>query len=351
MWGGNSGIVAVFADLEEAMLANYEYIVFTANLSDFDIDYTAEGNPGVNIKIPEVQKSVTNNTTNSDGTSTYYIKISEFGDAPATATQFALIVGGSGEFVLTELYLAAEDDPTSRPVTEITISPASVKITKNGTQKFTVRDSNLKNVTSDTVFALSGTAATGSNITEDGLLTVGETSGDLTVTATYTAEGKDFTAEAKITVLGEMVNLVSKVELEKYTDSTKAGNDVVSISGNTVTVNKPAGTTEWGEWDSQLFLTVSKESGKIFEEGKKYYIAVTVESDTNLTGCIWKGDDKATYFEQKGISYTANEAKTLTQEIDFKASFEEFQCIFSFGANAAAAKIKLSNFIVCDITE
>ena len=42
--------------------------------------------------------------------------------------------------------------------------------------------------------------------------------------------------------------------------------------------------------------------------------------------------------------------KTLVQEVEFSASFENFQCILAFGANANAANIKVSDFLVYDIT-
>ena len=280
MWGGVGGITAPFTDLEEAMLANYEYIVFTANLSDFNIDTSKkDGNYGVNIQIPNVQKSVTNNTANSDGTRTYYIKISEFGDAPVTATEFALIVGGSGKFVLTELYLAvdAEDDPLSLPVTGITISPVSANIAKNGTKQFTVRNSKFKNVTSDTIFTLSGTASEASDITEDGLLTVGETSGDLTVTATYTAEGKDFTAEAKITVLDvdEMVNLITSFSVDSdsfylapgWDKIENADTNNVQINGQTISFTLPAGLV--AQWQAQLKIITDAN----LSEGDEWYFS------------------------------------------------------------------------------
>lgn len=344
MWNGIPGICAPFTGFDAGTLANYEYIVFTLDTSDFEIDTSdTGGNYGVNVKVPEIQKEVSEYANSN----TYRVPLSIFETAPVTATEFAIIIGGTGTLKLNEVYLEAEENPNNKPITSISITPETASVEQNGTVQFTVKDSNFVNRTSETTYTLSGDASADSTISEDGLLTVGTTAGTIIVKATY----ESFEAEATITVMSAMVNLVDSITLEKYIDSTGAGDSVVTIEDGKVTVAKPAGTTGWGDWSSQLFLNISAASGNIFENGKKYYISLTVESDADLNGCIWKGDDAAGYIIEQGISYVAGEAKTLVKEIEFSASFETFQCILAFGSNANAANITVSNITVYDITE
>ncbi len=355
MWDGVPGVCIPFTGFSAGTFANYEYIVFTVDTTNFVLNNTddGDGNNGVNVKIPDTQKDISSNYVANGNVRTYYAPISLFGNAPASATEMAIIIGGTGRLVLNEVYLAATDDPNNRAITGITITPATASIARGGSQQFTVTDSNHTNITSSATYALSGTAAEGSTITNAGLLTAGTTAGTLTVTATYTVSGSDFTASSTVTVLGEMTNLVNTVALEIYKDSVnQAGNNsLVSIANNTVSLAKPAGTTGWGDWSSQLFLTVSKESGNIFDNGKRYYISVTLQSDTDLNGCIWKGDDAAGYLLEEHVNLTAGQSRTLVKEVAFTADFENFQCILAFGANDAAANITVSDITVYDITE
>lgn len=352
MWGGVGGVCAPFSGLEAGSLANYEYIVFTIDTTNYVINNTDDGagNCGVNIKVPDVQKDISNNYVENGKVRTYYAPMSLFESAPETANEFAIIIGGSGSLKLNEVYFAAAEDPSAKAITGIAITPESANVMQGGKLQFTVKDTNHVNITNEVTYTLTGKASEGSSIT-NGLLTAGTTAGSLTVTATYNVNGKDFNAEASITVMGAMTNLVSSVVLEKYIDSAGGNNDLVVLTDGVATVAKPAGTTGWGEWSSQLFLTVSSNSGSIFETGKKYYISVTLESDADLTKCIWKGDDAAGYLLEQGITLVAGEPKTLVKEVEFTASFENFQCIFAFGDNANAANINVSNIIVYDITE
>lgn len=354
-WGSSTSCVA-FTGFEAGSLANYDYIVFTLDTTDFSFKYDEEDadnrNDGVNIKIPEVMRELATKCVINGKKRTYYAQVSSFGEAPINAVQFALIIGGTGTLKIDEVYLAASEDPATKAVTGITITPASATVAQGGSQQFTVKDSKFVNLTNDenVAYTISGDAAVGSTISDNGLLTAGTKAGNLTVTATYTVGDKSFTSSATITVMGAMTNLVNSVALEKYIDSTGANNEVVTLENGVATVAKPAGTTGWGAWSSQLFLTVSSENGNVFETGKKYYISVTLESDADLNGCIWKGDDAAGYLLEENIALIAGESKTLVKEVEFTAGFEKFQCILAFGANANAANITVSNITVYDIT-
>ena len=104
MWNGISGVVAPFTGLNAGLISQYDYIAFTGDFSNFTINDTEDpevGNAGVNIKVPDVQKRFATKNKNADGTITYYIATSEFCDAPKTAVEFAIIIGGSGSIKLT----------------------------------------------------------------------------------------------------------------------------------------------------------------------------------------------------------------------------------------------------------
>lgn len=364
MWGGVGGICAPFTNFEEGTFAKYEYIVFTVDTTDYVIDYTKDdGNYGVNVKIAKgepigsQQKFNTNYVANGK-VRTYYAPISSFTNTvPPVATEMAILIGGEGTIKLNEVYLAAAEDPANIAITGITITPESATVAQGGTQQFTVKDSNFVNLTNDedVAYTISGDAAVDSTISDNGLLTVGTTAGNLTVTATYTVEGETFTASATITVMEVKTNLVSSVELEVYTDAahnkdqgqgiTTTG-DFVTIENNTVTLNKP-NDGAWGEWSCQLFLKVSASEGKIFEAGKRYYVSVTVNSTASLSNCVWK-EDLAGKIDQHGIAYDGGEAKTLTAEFD-GADLDYFKCLLSFPGEAST--IIISDVIVYDITE
>lgn len=118
MWGGISGAVVALNLPSKGFLAKYDYLVLTLDMSDFVL-ITEGVNSGVNIKIPEVQKSILNNyVENPDGTRTYYAKLSDFEAAPSSANQLALIAGGTGSLVVKEVFIAAEKDPDTEPEPE-----------------------------------------------------------------------------------------------------------------------------------------------------------------------------------------------------------------------------------------
>ncbi len=356
MWGGVGGICAPFTGFDKGVLANYEYIVFTLDVSSFTIDTTEDGagNCGVNIKIPDSIVDITNDYTKNSGTRTYYAKMADFGTAPENAVEMAVIIGGSGSLKVSELYLAAAEDPLNKSVTSIAISPAEAKIEQNATYQFTVKDSNHKNITDAVTYSLSGVAAEGSSISATGLLTTGTTAGALEVTATYTVGEKEFTSSANITVMPPMVNLVKAVALEKYTSRDfnaeaallEPDGTTVAIEGSTVTLHK-ADDSEWGEWSCQLFLKVTADGETFFETGKKYFVSVTVNSSAALEGCVWK-EDMTGAIDQHGIAYEAGVNKTLTAEIT-GANQAYFKCLLSFPG--AASDITVSNIKVYDVTE
>ena len=356
MWDGIGGVCTPFTGFEAGTLAGYEYIVFTVDTTDYVINTTDDGpgNAGVNVKVPETQVDISGNYVANGNVRTYYAPLSAYGTAPSTATEFAIIIGGSGTLKLNEVYFAAAEDPSNKAVTGITITPETASLEQNGTQQFTVKDSNYVNRTSDVTYSLTGDAAEGSTITEDGLLTVGTTAGSLTVTASYTVGEDTFTSSATITVMGAMTNIVHSVTLEKYLSSAHpdtapllvADGTEIEIEDQTVILHK-AEDGNWGEWSCQLFLKVEAEEGKIFEADKKYYVSVTVNSSADLVGCVWK-EDMGGSIDQHGISYVAGESKTLTAEIE-NVERDYFKCLLSFPG--AASDITVSNVIVYDITE
>lgn len=357
MWNGVGGICAAFTGFEAGTLATYEYIVFTVDTTEYEINNKDDGsgNCGVNIKVPDEQKDISSNYVENGYVRTYYAPMSLFGAAPEGSTEFAIIIGGEGIIKLNEVYFAAAEDPANKAITGITITPASATVAQGGSQQFTVKDSNFVNLTNDedVAYTITGDAAEGSTITDDGLLTVGTTAGELTVTATYSVEGKTFTASATITVMEVKTNLVSSVELELYKDSTHDGEsmikttgDIVSITDNTVTLNKPENSA-WNEWSCQLFLKVTSDTAKLFEASKKYYVSVTVTSSVGLDNCTWKEDIAGSFYRPE-TEFKAGEPTVLTAEIT-GVETDYFKCIFAFPG--AASTITISDITVYDITE
>ena len=351
------GICAPFTGIAKGSLAGYEYLVFTVDTTNFVIDNTDDGpgNYGVNVKIPAVQADISSNYVENGKLRTYYAPMTLFENAPESAVEFALIIAGTGTLKLNEVYFAAADNPATREVTGIKITPESATVAQGGAQQFTVKDSNSVNRTNDedVAYTITGDAAEGSRISNNGLLTVGTTAGNLTVTATYTVGNKTFTSSATITVMEAKTNLVSSVELELYKDSTHDGEsmikttgDIVSITDNTVTLNKPENSA-WNEWSCQLFLKVTSDTAKLFEAGKKYYVSVTVTSSEGLDNCIWKEDIAGSFFRPE-TEFKAGEPTVLTAEIT-GVETDYFKCIFAFPG--AASTITISDITVYDITE
>ncbi len=202
MWTGVGGICAPFTGLEAGSLSNYEYIVFTIDTTNYVINNTDDGagNCGVNIKVPDVQKDISNNYVETGKVRTYYAPMSLFESAPETANEFAIIIGGSGSLKLNEVYFAAAQDPANKPVSSISITPASANIEAGSTSNFIVKDSNFVDVTSSASFEITGTAAEGCSI-DAGVFTAGTTAGDVTITATYTVDGKVFSAAANVVIV------------------------------------------------------------------------------------------------------------------------------------------------------
>lgn len=207
MWdpSATEGVVAAYNDLTAGVLASYEYIVFTVDTSSFTSTFTSAANDGVNVKLAGGGKekliTISNNCAKGENnTATYYAKISDFESVPQTANQIALIIGGSGTLTVKEIYAASKDDPASKPVTAISITPATANVAAGKTTTFVVKDSNFVDVTANAVFTLSGAAATGCSVA-NGVFTAGSTAGEVTATAKYTVNGSEFTATATVTVI------------------------------------------------------------------------------------------------------------------------------------------------------
>lgn len=331
MWSGVEGVVAAFVGLNAGTLANYEYVVLTFDMSNFTVS-SGDGNNGVNVKIPDVQLSIADNyVKNSDGTYTYYAKISDFNSA-STATEFALIAGGSGTLVVKEIYVAATEDPSTKAVTSISISPTAASLSANGTQQFTVKDSNQNDVTSSATYTLSGDAATGSSITEAGLLTVGTTSGTLTVKATYTVDGSDFTAEATITVLGDITNLITSATVTTFAAYSGWNDANVAATGSFSEgwTWELANATD-GQWKAQFKISTDADIAK----DDNYYFSVNLKSTVDMSNITVKFDDEKQIVYDTSTSLTANTEKTITFSGTSEVDAENITIVLDFGNNPA----------------
>lgn len=333
MWGGISGIVAPFTGLNAGVISQYDYIAFTGDFSNFTINDTEDpevGNAGVNIKVPDVQKRFTTKNKNADGTITYYIATSEFGDAPKTAAEFAIIIGGSGSVKLTEVYLAAKENPI-KPVSAITIAPETTTLASDATVAFTVKDSNLNDVTSAVIFAIDGEDTTGSKI-EGNVLTAGNTAGTVTVKATYTCDDGTFTASATITINASFDNLISTVGLRKaylapgwspkldnVTDLDLA-KDYLTIDNGSVSY-KLLGNSE--KWQAQLWLNTDAD----LAAGDEWYFSCKLSGMSgNYT---FKFNDNEVLIKEANAAFSDGETISFTGTSP--ENLEDIFLIFDFG--------------------
>lgn len=116
LWG--AGGVCGVSGVELGEIADYDYVVFTIDTSDYTISAYKESldsNTGVNVKVhPVIARPAKWFTKN--GKTTYYIAASEFASASASQTEIALIIGGEGNLVLEEFYLAATEEPAEKVI-------------------------------------------------------------------------------------------------------------------------------------------------------------------------------------------------------------------------------------------
>lgn len=317
MWTGTEGVVVAVTGINAGTISHYDYIVITGDFSNFTIDESEAGNAGVNIKVPEVQKRFDTKNKNADGTTTYYVAVSEYGDAAKTGTQIGIIIGGSGSVKLTEVYLAAKENPV-KPVTAITIDPVTRTVANDASVTFTVKDSNYNDVTANTTFAIDGEDVTGSSI-EANVLKAGKTAGTVTVKATYTCDDGTFVETATITVFVETEEIT--LDLTEYTtrktivttketwdcgmDLWGSGADYVKNEDGSLTLKASAGM--WGGVPGAVIAFTNLDAGVI---SQYEYIVFTGdfsafaidESDKGNAGVNVKVPEVQKRFDTKNIN-------------------------------------------------
>ncbi len=365
LWNASEGVCAALTGFDEGTFANYEYIVFTVDTTNFVIE-RGDGNKGVNVKIAKSgtsigdQKSVIANCVSNGNVKTYYAPISLFAnDVLAVSNEAAIIIGGTGTLKLNEVYLAAAEDPSLRAITGISITPASESLERNGTLQFIVKDSNLVTRTSEVSYILDGVAAVDSNISETGLLTVGTTAGSLTVTASYTVEGRDnpFTAEATITVLGELTNLITEISSVPFAcygpnwnwqlhtgdiNNAPVGDidDFVTRTDDSVTYNIPDAT--YSQWQAQIKIVTDAA----IEEGDSWILTLDVEGINCANGTLQIGSvEAATALKDTSFSATAD-GSTITVTGTATTSVENIALHFDLapGSTDENGVVVFSNF-------
>lgn len=183
MWGGVPGACAAVTGFTAGELVNYDYLVFTLDLTDYVIQYGETAELGVNVKVPENLQDVSTNCTVNGTKRTYYAPMSLFTAETPSAFQFGLIIGGAGTLKLEELYLAAETDPNSLPVTSISVSVDDTTIEAADSYRITVIDSNNIDRSADATFTIAENDSTNSSITGN-VFTAGSTAGEAVVTVT-----------------------------------------------------------------------------------------------------------------------------------------------------------------------
>ena len=215
----------------------------------------------------------------------------------------------------------------------------------NGTQQFTVKDSNLVNRTEEVTYTLSGDAAEGSSISEVGLLTVGTKAGDLTVTAKYTVDNKDFTANAIIEVSNGFENLIttatatSFIAYEGWNDAGVSPTGSFADGWELTTTN----STD-SQWKEQLKVATDAS----LAVGDEYYFSVDIESTVDLNNVTVKFDDAVQILydptnkisADKGVNTIIYSGTVLEGQAK-----ENILIVFDFGGNPANT-VKVSNLVL-----
>ncbi len=351
MWGGSDkGSVAAFTGFADGLISKYEWIVVTLDLADYELAGT-----GVNIKVCHPtntgigQLSIANNwKKNSDGTRTYFAPVSSetYADTKEVAKEIGLVVYGTGTIVVKEIYVAAETDPSTLAVTGITISPTTETLKQGGTLQFTVKDSGLNDVTSSVEYTLTGDAAEGSTITEAGLLTVGTTAGELTVTATYDVDGKTFTDKATVTVMDTIVNLITSQEVSTkfyqpgWDNSIPESERVLAVTeaSGKYTISIPTACSD--RWQAQFGITTDAD----ISEGDDWYFSFKVKASAATGDAVIKFNNAATVLD-KTFSVLAGEEKEVSFSGSADAGFSDIVVFFDFGFSAVN-EIEISDIVI-----
>lgn len=335
MWDGTNGVVIAVTGINAGAISQYDYIVLTGDFSNFTIDESDAANAGVNIKVPEVQKRFSSKNINKDGTYTFYVPVTEFGDAPKAAVQFGIIIGGTGSVKLTEVYLAARENPV-KPVTAITIAPETTTIASENTVTFTVKDSNFNDVTANTTFAIDGEDATGSTIAAN-VLTAGKTAGTVTVKATYTCDDGTFTATASIEVTAALTNLVTTVGLDHVflangpewntilpdtTTTLEAAAAYLTLENNVATYKLPANLSS--QWQAQIKLTTDAD----IKKDEKWYFSFKL-SGMNGNFTLKLNDNEILVPMFNNVAFT--DGQVITCSGTSPEDFENISLMFDFG--------------------
>ena len=337
-WSTDGAACAAYT-VESGTLTNYSYAVFTADVSSFNLMTTGDI---VAVKVPETQVSIVKNSlTNEDGTITYYAPLSKFTVATTTSHEIAFILYGTGTVKIKEAYIASAEDPTTKAITGITISPSAPTVIPGKTQTFTVKNSNYYDVTAQTTFEIEGTDATGSSISSN-VLTAGATVGTLTVKAKYTFDSTEYTATAAVTVKvpTNLITSISKTETY-FAPNWGAITDGVSLTGDFTTGYTyvlPLDTS--AQWQAQLKLT----SDSSVEINDDYYFSVVLESNVDMSGVTIKFDNDVQVVYDTATSLVANTPKTIVFQGTSTVAKENIMFVFDFGNNKAGT-VKITDLI------
>jgi len=309
-WGSSTACIS-FQGIDAGRLSLYDYIVFTLDATNFTFKYDEEDadnrNEGVNIKIPEVMRELASNCVVDGNLRTYYAPISSFGTAPLTAEQFGVIIGGTGTLKVCEAYIAAETDPSTIPVTGITVTANTSIVQCGQTATIKVIDSNYLNITDVVTYEIAANDTTGSSV-DNNVFTAGTTEGVAKVTVSY--EG--FTEDILFTVsnskdYGKYFKTTSGPAEDALNETGymdlwfQNWDPVVNISSATASeteysiVRESVGAQFWS---TQFFY---KE-----EAGRTYDIALTVTSTT--AGDITINDQVVSLEANTPYEYTQSNA-------------------------------------------
>lgn len=341
-----------FKDLKKGTIGKYAYIVIDCDLSNFTLSSNAA------VKIPNTQLNVAEYAHQTSTGVLYQVPVDIF-DTKDTATEFGVIFEGTGSLTVKEIYLAAEEEPVYELPTSITVTPASSSVASGAKVTFTVEDSNYDDVTEKCTFEIANSDTTSSSIASN-VLTAGTTAGTVTVNVSYTPEGgTELTTSATVSII-EVTNLIKSVSFTQYNASNikngpltdaKASGITDNYSTNGSFTHEKAAATDWGNWASQLTLTAKGEDGSnLLTAGKKYFLSVTIVSESDLNMCCVKTDTDNLFDSGFVSKYTANEPYTYTTTFTAKNDLDSLPILFANGVNDAAV-ITYKDFVISEITE
>ena len=167
-----------------------------------------------------------------------------------------------------EIKVTIEPNSDKPIVTEVTVSPATAKVTKGAVQQFTANVTGINNPDKTVKWSVTGANSSATAIDQTGLLAVGadETAKSLTVKAVSSAD-ETKSAEAKVTVE------------EKATETENVAFNAAIVGYNGQALGGAQGPENLFDGDK-----TNTETGKWMEKGSNLWVAFDIGESRQVTG-------------------------------------------------------------------